>query len=442
MSKTRADILKEAEERNITSVRLQFADIFGIVKNMTVPASQLERALDGELMFDGSSIDGFVRVEESDMYFRPDYSTFTVLPWLGREGTVARLICDVSKSDGTPFVGCPRHNLKRILNEAEKMNYHIKTATESEFFFFLSDEHNRPKVVSHDEAGYFDLDLADKGADARREIMQVLGQMGYEVEASHHEVAVGQHEITFKYADALTTADATLTFKWVVKAVAKKNGLHATFMPKPFAGKSGSGMHTNQSLFKGETNIFYDEKDPFQLSGEAYHYIAGLLKNARSFSAVTNPLVNSYKRLVPGYEAPVYISWSAANRSALIRIPVQRGLATRIELRCPDPAANPYLAFAAMIKAGMQGIINQTPCPRPIEENIYEMSATQKRRSGVGNLPRDLGEAVDLLKKSRLMREALGEHIYSQYIKAKEKEWERYCRAVHQWEYDAYLAKY
>ncbi|MBU1232613.1 MAG: type I glutamate--ammonia ligase, partial [Proteobacteria bacterium] len=354
---TRDEIMRIIEEENIHFFRLQFVDIFGFMKNVAIPKSQIEKALDGQMMFDGSSIDGFVRINESDMYLKPDYNTFCILPWRNRDGiAAARIICDVAKSDGTPFSGCPRNNLKRVLAEAKELGYTMNVGTEAEFFLFEKDEDGNATTITNDVAGYFSLDPEDTGNDCRREIIETLEEMGFEIEASHHEVAEGQHEINFKYADALTAADNTITFKWVVKSIAARYGLHATFMPKPIFGINGSGMHTNQSLFNLDgTNAFFDENGPLQLSEVAHQYIAGALKNARGFAAVTNPLVNSYKRLVPGYEAPVYAAWSASNRSALVRIPASRGLGTRTEIRCPDPTCNPYLAMAMMLNAGLDG---------------------------------------------------------------------------------------
>ncbi|BDD88467.1 type I glutamate--ammonia ligase [Desulfofustis limnaeus] len=442
---TRADIMKIIEEKNIHFFRLQFVDIFGFMKNVAIPRSQIEKALDGKMMFDGSSIDGFVRINESDMYLKPDYDTFVVLPWRNKEGiAAARVICDVYMSDGvTPFFGCPRVNLRRVLAEARELGFTMNVGTECEFFLFEFDEDGQPTTVSQDIAGYFSLDPEDKANDCRREIIEVLEKMGFEIEASHHEVAEGQHEINFKYADALTCADNTITFKWVVKTIAAKYGLHATFMPKPIFGINGSGMHTNQSLFNLEgTNAFYDEKDKLQLSEVAYHYIAGLMKNARGFTAITNPLVNSYKRLVPGYEAPVYSSWSASNRSAMIRIPASRGMSTRAELRSPDPSTNPYLALAMMLNAGLDGIKNKLAPPPPVNKDIYEMTRAEMVEEGITVLPGSLEEAINELKQSPIARETLGPHIFEKYVEAKQKEWDEYRCAVSAWELDNYLRVY
>lgn len=441
---TRDEIMKTIEEENIGFFRLQFVDIFGFMKNVALPISQIEKALDGNIMFDGSSIDGFVRINESDMYLKPDYNSFTVLPWRNKDGKkAARIICDVHKSDHSPFEGCPRVNLKRVLAEAKKMGYTMNVGTEAEFFLFEKDENGLPTTITNDVAGYFSLDPEDTGNDCRREIIETLEEMGFEIEASHHEVAEGQHEINFKYADALTAADNTVTFKWVVKTIAAKYGLHATFMPKPIFGVTGSGMHTNQSLFNLDgTNAFYDENDEIQLSDIAYSYIAGLLKNARGIAAVTNPLVNSYKRLVPGYEAPVYCSWSASNRSALVRIPASRGLSTRTELRCPDPACNPYLALAMMLNAGLDGVKNNLKPASAVNEDIYEMTPEQMAAEDMAVMPANLKEAVNELKASPIAQDTLGPHIFRKYVEAKEKEWNAYKIQVTEWELEEYLFVY
>jgi len=442
---TRDEIMKIIEEENIHFFRLQFVDIFGFMKNVAIPRSQIEKALDGKMMFDGSSIDGFVRIDESDMYLIPDYDSFVVLPWRNKEGVAAaRIICDIYMSDGeTPFIGCPRGNLKRVLAEAKELGYTMNVGTEAEFFLFDLDEQGLPTTNTTDIAGYFSLDPEDTANDCRREIIETLEQMGFEIEASHHEVAEGQHEINFKYADALTCADNTITFKWVVKTIAAKYGLYATFMPKPIFGINGSGMHTNQSLFNLDgTNAFFDESGKLQLSKIAYKYIAGILKNAPSFVAVTNPLVNSYKRLVPGYEAPVYSAWSASNRSALVRIPAARGMSTRTEVRCPDPSTNPYLALAMMLNSGLDGIKNDLPVPASVDKDIYEMNAEQMAAEGVTVLPGSLKDAIDEFKANPISKETLGEHIFSKYIEAKEAEWDSYRCAVTEWELDHYLAVY
>lgn len=439
---TKEDVLKKAEDMGVEFIRLQFTDILGVLKNVAITADQLEKALDGELMFDGSSIDGFVRIEESDMYLRPDPNTFTVFPWRPTDGAVARLICDVYNPDGTPFAGCPRVNLRRVLQEAAAAGYTMNVGPECEFFLFHTTEDGRPTLSTHDQAGYFDLSPVDRGENARRDIALTLESMGYEIEASHHEVAPGQHEIDFKYADALTTADNIVTFKFVVRTIAQRHGLHATFMPKPIFGINGSGMHTNQSLFRGDENAFYDPAGELQLSQEAYYYIGGLLRHAQAMAAVTNPTVNSYKRLVPGYEAPVYLAWSARNRSPLIRIPAKRGLSTRVEFRNPDPACNPYLAIAVMLKAGLDGIARKIAPPPRVDRNIYEMTASERAELSIDSLPGSLAEALDLLAGDEVLQDALGPHIYHRFMEAKRIEWDRYRTQVHPWEIEEYLTKY
>ena len=441
---TRDEIMKIIKEKNVNFFRLQFVDIFGFMKNIAIPKSQIAKALDGQMMFDGSSIEGFVRINESDMYLKPDYATFMVLPWREKNGTnAARIICDVYKPDGTPFIGCPRNNLKRVLADAKKLGYSMNVGTECEFFLFRRDEDGLPTTITDDVTGYFDVEPDDAGIDCRRKIIETLEAMDFEIEASHHEVAEGQHEINFKYANALTAADNTITFKWVVRSIAAEFGLHATFMPKPVFGINGSGMHTNQSLFKLDgTNAFFDEKGPLQLSDIAYKYIAGIMKNARGFCGITNPLINSYKRLVAGYEAPVYIAWSASNRSALIRIPASRGMGTRTEVRCPDPTCNPYLAFAMMLNSGLDGIKNNLPVPPSVNVDIFEMTAAEKVGAGIASLPANLLEAIQELKVNPIAKESLGEHILGKYVEGKEKEWDAYRTAVTDWELDNYLSKY
>lgn len=438
----KSELIARAREAGVKFIRLQFTDIMGVLKNVAIPIDQLEKALDGELMFDGSSIKGFTRIEESDMYLRPDPNTFQIFPWRPMEGAVARLICDVYNPDNTPFEGCPRNALKKVLAEAAVMGYTMKVGPELEFFLFHVGQDGRPTLKTHDKAGYFDLTPVDLGEDARRSIILTLEEMGYEIEASHHEVAPGQHEIDFKYSDALDVADKIVTFRFVVRTIAQRHGLYATFMPKPVAGINGSGMHMNQSLFKGTENAFYDESAPRQLSSEALSYIAGLLKHARALAAVTNPTVNSYKRLVPGYEAPVYIAWSERNRSPLIRIPAKRGLSTRVELRNPDPSCNPYLAIAATLKAGLDGIKNGLQPPEPCDCNIYQMSAGDRMENNILSLPPDLMAALSELAGDPVIVDALGPHIYQIYMDLKTKEWDSYRTQVHQWEIDTYLEKF
>ena len=394
-------------------------------------------------MFDGSSVEGFVRIEESDMYLYPDYDTFEIFPWRPQQGKVARLICDVHTPDGKPFEGDPRWILKKTIKEANEMGYRFDVGPECEFFLFHTDDNGLPTTLSHEKAGYFDLGPNDLGENIRRDMVLTLEDMGFEIEASHHEVAPAQHEIDFKYDEALKTADNIQTFKMTVKTIAKRHGLYATFMPKPKFGISGSGMHINMSLATEEgKNIFADENGKIGLSDDAYHFIAGIMKHARGMSAITNPLVNSYKRLVPGYEAPVYIAWSAKNRSPLIRIPASRGNGTRVELRNPDPTANPYLVLALCLAAGLDGIKNKIEVPKSVDCNIYEMTPGERRAAGIENMPADLKEAVDCLVADEFLCSVLGEHITTKYVEAKMKEWENYTTRVSQWEIDEYLYKY
>lgn len=440
---TKNDIIKLAKENDVRFIRLQFTDIFGTLKNVAITISQLEKALDNKCMFDGSSIEGFVRIEESDMNLRPDYDSFVIFPWRPQQGKVARLICDVYKTDGTPFEGDPRYVLKRAIKEAADMGYKLNVGPECEFFLFNTDETGGPTLKYFDKGSYFDMAPVDLGSDCRRDICITLEEMGFEIEASHHEVAEAQHEIDFKYDDALTTADNIMTFKMVVKSMAQRHGLHATFMPKPIFGINGSGMHTNMSLSTADgKNAFDDPSGALGLSKIAYNYIAGLLEHIQGMTAITNPLVNSYKRLVPGYEAPVYIAWSARNRSPLVRIPANRGAGTRVELRNPDPAANPYLVLACCLSAGLDGIKRNLTPPASVDANIYEMTAEDRLKAGVGSLPGNLYDAIEELKKSELMKKALGDHVFGKYIPAKLEEWDSYRTKVTQWEIDSYLAKY
>ena len=443
MSMTKEDVLQKAEELDVKFVRLQFTDILGITKNVAITVEQLEEALEEGIMFDGSSIDGFTRIQESDMYLKPDFDTFITFPWRPEAGgTVARLICDVYKPDGEPFIGGPRNVLQNVLEEAEEMGYEMYVGPEPEFFLFEKTEEGEATTITHDDGGYFDLGPVDLGQDARRDIILALDEMGFEVEASHHEVAPGQHEIDFKYEDALSTADNIATFKFVVKSIASQHGLHATFMPKPIFGENGSGMHVHQSLFEDGDNVFYEEGAELGLSQTAKYYIGGLLKHAKAIAAITNPTINSYKRLVPGYEAPVYQAWSASNRSALIRIPAASGAGTRLEMRNPDPTANPYLAIAVMLKAGLDGIKNEIEPPAEVVENIYEMTAERKAELGIESLPANINQAVQELLKDETIQDALGEHILEHFVTAKEVEWDTYRTQVHDWELDQYLSVY
>ncbi len=434
------EVLERCVASNVRFMRLTFTDIDGIIKNVEVPASQFDKALDGQIMFDGSSIEGFTRIEESDMLLRPDPDTFLIYPWETPHGRVGRLICDILDPEGAPFAGCPRLALKRIVARAREMGFTLMAGPEAEFFLFRTGTDGRPNHRTDDVGGYFDLTPVDHGEEARRDIVQALESMGFEVEAAHHEVAPGQHEIDFRYADAVLTADNIVTFKFVVKKVAREHGLHATFMPKPIFGENGSGMHTHQSLFDASgTNIFYAPDDPYGLSKLARGYIAGIIEHASAFVAVTNPLVNSYKRLVPGYEAPVNIAWSEKNRSPLVRVPARRGQGTRCEVRVPDPACNPYLAILVMLASGLDGISRNLDCGDPVTRNVYDMSEEEKHDQGIGQLPANLSEALSNLEKDRMLCEALGPHITENFLRNKRREWHMYISAVHSWEHDQYL---
>lgn len=439
---SKEDIIKFVEENDVEFIRLQFTDLFGILKNVAIPKSQLKKALDNQMMFDGSSIDGFARIEESDMCLRPDLDSFVIFPWRPQTGKVARLICDVYKTDGTPFEGDPRHILKKAMAEAEKMGYTFNVGPECEFFLFNVDENGAPTTNSNDQAAYFDLGPNDLGENARRDMVLTLEDMGFVIEASHHECAPAQHEIDFKYGEAVKTADSIMTFKLAVKTIAQRHGLHATFMPKPKANMAGSGMHINMSLEKDGKNVFADENGKNGLSEEAYHFIAGLMKHINGIVAITNPLVNSYKRLIPGYEAPVYIAWSAKNRSPLIRIPAARGKGTRVELRNPDPTANPYLALAVCLIAGLDGIKNKLEVCDSVDANIYAMTKKERREREIDSLPETLIDAVKHLEKDELIMEFLGEETAEKYIEAKKAEWKSYKVAVSEWEVNQYLSTY
>lgn len=436
---TKQDIIRIVEEDDVEFIRLQFTDMFGYLKNVALTTSQLEKVLDNQCMFDGSSIEGFARIEESDMYLYPDLDTFVTFPWRPQQGKVARLICDVYTVDGKPFIGDPRHVLKKALKEAADMGYEFDVGPELEFFLFHMEEDGKPTTISHERAGYFDLGPLDLGENARRDMVLTLEDMGLGVEASHHEVAPAQHEIDIKYDDALTTADNIMTFKLVTRTIAKRHGLHATFMPKPKYGVDGSGMHVNMSLKKDGRNIFDDPEGKLGLSKEAYYFIAGIMKHMKSMAAITNPLVNSYKRLVPNYEAPVYIAWSASNRSPLIRIPAGRGSSTRLELRCPDPSANPYLTLAVCLAAGLDGIKSKLMPPESIDLNLFNLTQKEREELCVTSLPENLYEAVKYLEGSEFIKGVLGEHISRKYIDAKIAEWDEYRTQVSQWEIDQYL---
>jgi glutamine synthetase len=436
---TKQDIIRMVEDEDVEFIRLQFTDIFGNLKNVAVTTSQLDKVLDNKCMFDGSSIEGFVRIEESDMYLYPDLDTFEIFPWRPQQGKVARFICDVYRPDGTPFEGDPRYILKQVVKEANEMGFTFQVGPECEFFLFNSLDNGEPSSETYEQGGYFDVGPLDTGENARREMVLTLEDMGFTVEASHHEVAPAQHEIDFKYDHAVKNADNIMTFKLVVRTIAKRHGLHATFMPKPKFGVNGSGMHINMSLFKDGVNIFDDPNGKLGLSKDAYHFIAGIMKHMEGMSAITNPLVNSYKRLVPGYEAPVYIAWSATNRSPLIRIPAARGNSARVELRCPDSAANPYLALAVCLAAGLDGMKHELTPPDSVDKNIFAMTPAEKEEQQIKNLPANLLEALTYLEESNFIKGVLGEHTTKKYLEAKHKEWNDYTIQVSQWELDQYL---
>ncbi|MEA3198907.1 MAG: glutamine synthetase [Thermoplasmata archaeon] len=437
----RGDVLKSAKAENVKFIRLMFSDINGTPKNVELPVERLEEVLESGVQFDASSIAGFAEIQESDMILKPDAATWAVLPWTSGTGRSARLICDVYLPDGRRYDGDPRYVLQRQIKKASEMGYNFFTGPECEFFLFKLDANGNPTNTPHDRAAYFDVGVQDFGEEVRKETILYLEHMGFNIEAGHHEVAPGQHEIDFNYGDGLVSADRILTLKWVTKVVAQQHGLHASFMAKPIFGVNGSGMHVHQSLWKGNQNAFYDEKGRFQLSGTAYNYMAGLLTNVPSMTAVLNSTVNSYKRLVPGYEAPCYIAWANKNRSALIRIPAARGKGTRLELRCPDPAGNPYLQTAVMLAAGLDGVKNKLTPPEPVEQDIYHMTPQERKKNGVGSLPGSLREALDLANDSKLVREVLGEHIFEQFNTVKTKEWDSFRLRVHPHELDMYLAK-
>lgn len=440
MSKyTKEDVIKLVEDEDVEFIRLQFTDMFGTLKNIAITSSQLEKALDNKCMFDGSSIEGFARIEESDMYLYPDLDTFAIFPWRPQQGKVARLICDVYRPDGRPFEGDPRYILEKEIAKAKKLGFEFNVGPECEFFLYHTDDNSQPTTITHEKAGYFDLSPVDYGENARRDMVLTLEDMGFEIESSHHEVAPAQHEIDFKYDEALSTADNIMTFKLTVKTIAKRHGLHATFMPKPKAGINGSGMHTKMSLFKEGKNAFFDAEDKNGLSKEAYYFIGGIMKHISAITAIANPLVNSYKRLIPGYEAPVYIAWSAKNRSPLVRIPATRGEGTRVELRSPDPSCNPYLTLALCLAAGMEGIKNKIQPPESVDKNIFDMTEEEKEKESIKELPENLIEAVRALEKDEFIQGVLGEHVSKIYVESKKMEWKEYISQVSEWETNTYL---
>lgn len=441
--KTAEEIKAIVEKEHVRFLRLMFTDIMGTIKNVEVPASQLDKVLENKMMFDGSSIEGFVRIEESDMYLHPDLDTWMIFPWESEHGKVARLICDIYNPDGTPFAGDPRGNLKRALADMEKAGFtSFNLGPEPEFFLFKLAADNSITTELNDQGGYFDFAPTDLGENCRRDIVLELENLGFEVEASHHEVAPGQHEIDFKYANAVEACDNIQTFKLVVKTIARKHGLHATFMAKPLFGINGSGMHCNMSLFKGSENAFFDKDGDIQLSQTAYHFLAGLMKHAKAFTAICNPTVNSYKRLVPGYEAPVYIAWSGRNRSPLIRVPESRGLSTRLELRSVDPTANPYLSLAALLTAGLDGVKNELEPPKSVDRNIYVMTEEEREAAHIYDLPGTLQASLAELKNDQVIVDSLGSHIFNNFYEAKTIEWQAFGQAVTEWEREQYLELY
>ena len=436
--KDKKHIMELVEENNVKFIRLWFTDILGQIKSFAITSEELDTAFDEGMGFDGSSIKGYARIDESDMIAKPDPATFQLIPWRPKEKAVARMFCDILNPDGTPYEGDPRYALKRNLDRLKEKGYTLYLGPELEFFYFKDDKSTQ--VL--DEGGYFDLTTLDAASDLRRETVLALEAMGIKVEYSHHEVAQSQHEIDLRYADALTMADNVMTYRVVVKEVATKYGCYATFMPKPIFGQNGSGMHTHQSLFKGDRNAFFDAKDKYFLSDIAKKYIAGLLKHAPEITMVCNQWINSYKRLVPGYEAPVYIAWARRNRSALVRVPLYKPgkeKATRIELRSPDPACNPYLAFSVMLAAGLEGIEKGYNLPEPVEKDIYHLSDEEKKKLGIKSLPGSLIEAVEITEKSEVLRKALGDHIFNNLITNKKVEWDNYRIRIHPYEIERYL---
>ena len=436
---TKTQVVKYARKRGVTFIKLWFTDLLGFAKSFTITADELENALEEGMGFDGSSIQGFARIDESDMIAKPDVSTFTILPWRPQgEASVARMFCDIFEPDGTPYKGDPRYVLKRNLNAAQEMGFEFFVGPELEYFYFKSDSGTQ----ALDKGGYFDITTLDEAVDLRRDTVLMLQKMGISVEYSHHEVAPSQHEIDLRYTGGLAMADNTITYRIVVKEVARKYGVYATFMPKPVFGVNGSGMHVHQSLFKGKKNAFFNEKDKHFLSDVAKWYIAGLLRHAREITLVTSQWVNSYKRLVPGYEAPVYISWARRNRSTLVRVPLYKPgkeNATRVEYRSPDPACNPYLAFACMLRAGLEGIRNKYPLPSAVEEDVYDMTPERRKELDIGSLPGSLYEAIELTEGSKLVRDALGDHVFEKLIENKKIEWDRFRAHVSNYEIETYL---
>lgn len=440
--KTKEDIKREVMDKDVEFIRLQFTDLFGNLKNLAITSSQLDKALENKIMFDGSAIDGIAREEETDMYLHPDLDTLEIFPWRPQHGKVARMICDVYTADGKPLESDSRYILKQAIKEAEEMGYSFQAGPECEFFLFHSDENGIPTTITHEKAGFFDMGPLDLGENARRDMVLTLEEMGFEIEASHHEVAAAQHEIDFKFAEGIATADDIVTFKLAVKTIAKRHGLHATFMPKPKCGTAGSGMHLKMALLKDGKNVFADDNDPLGLSKEAYYFIGGVMKHVKGMCAITNPLVNSYKRLVPGYEAPVYLAWSTKNKCPLLRIPASKGEETMIELRNPDPSANPYLALAVCLRAGIDGIKNKIMPPESVDVNIFNLSEEEKEALKIEILPRTLIEAVECMENDEFVKNVLGKEVANKYIEAKKREWKEYSTQVSDWEIERYLYKY
>ncbi len=435
---TAEQVLRTVKDQGIDFVQCWFTDVLGMLKSFSVSPSELETALSEGMGFDGSSVEGFARIEESDMIAMPDLSTFCIVPWLDRNGPVARMFCDIMTPDLVPYEGDPRYVLRRMVKRATDMGYTFYVGPELEYFYFM----NNQSADILDRGGYFDISPSDLGGDIRRTTVKTLQKMGIDVEYSHHEVAPSQHEIDLRYGEALKMADTVMSYRIAVKEVARKYDRYATFMPKPILGQNGSGMHVHQSLFRGTKNAMYDASDPFHLSDLAKHYIAGLLRHAREITAVTSQWVNSYKRLVPGYEAPVYISWARRNRSTLVRVPMYKPgkeKATRVEYRSPDPSCNPYLTFAVMLAAGLEGIEKKYPLPAPVEEDIYTMTPEKRRKKRIQDLPGSLVEAVQEVEKSRVVRNALGDHVFNKFIENKRVEWDLYRMHVSRFEIEKYL---
>ena len=436
---TKEDIIRLVEEEDVEFIRLQFTDLFGNLKNIAVTASQLDRVLSNKCMFDGSAIDGFARIEESDMYLYPDLSTLEIFPWRPQQGKVARMICDVYRPSGQPFEGDPRYVLKRAVQQAEEMGYTFEVGPECEFFLFHTDDNGMPTTTTHEKAGYMDLSPIDLGENARRDMVLTLEEMGYDIESSHHEIAPGQHEIDFEYSEAMETADKVMTFKTAVRTIAKRHGLHATFMPKPRAGVNGSGMHVNMMLMKDGKNVFTDKNDELGLSKEAYQFMAGIFAHIKGMTAICNPLVNSYKRLAPGFEAPSDITWSSRQRTALIRVPQNVEGGTRLELRSPDASSNPYLVLALCLEAGLDGIEKQMELSPELKRSIRKLNKKEKEEMGIDSLPENLNDALNEFHADELVKEVLGKDFTKYYLKAKKEEWLEYMEQVSEWELEQYL---